>query len=53
MTQCLFEKPLTSFDLDIKADPVFEVDIMGEGKDALSKANSVLGNIIVKHYYFY
>ena len=43
MTECRYTSPITTFDLDIQPDAVYEVDIMGRGKEALEKANQELG----------
>ena len=43
MTECRYASPITTFDLDIQPDAVYEVDIMGRGKEALEKANQELG----------
>ena len=44
MTECRYLKPLSSFELQVEQEQtVFDVDIMGGGKDALLKANKDLG----------
>ena len=43
MTECRYTSPITTFDLDIQPDDVYDVDIMGNGKEALEKANQELG----------
>ncbi|XP_061680318.1 phosphoribosylformylglycinamidine synthase [Syngnathoides biaculeatus] len=43
MTECAYEHPVTSFAVDARAQPVFEVDVLGEGRAALEKANNQLG----------
>ncbi|XP_048244278.1 phosphoribosylformylglycinamidine synthase-like [Haliotis rufescens] len=43
MTQCRYLKPLESFKLSVRTEPVFEVDIMGRGRSALEEANKELG----------
>ncbi|XP_019752515.1 phosphoribosylformylglycinamidine synthase isoform X3 [Hippocampus comes] len=43
MTECIYERPVASFAVDAQAQPVFEVDILGEGRAALEKANDQLG----------
>lgn len=43
MTQCRYREPIKSFHLDVQAEPVYDVDIFGEGKEALIKANKKLG----------
>lgn len=43
MTECRYEKPLTSFRIDVQADQCYEVDVMGQGRTALEKVNRDLG----------
>ncbi|CAH1793843.1 unnamed protein product [Owenia fusiformis] len=43
MTQCRYLQPISSFDLHIQREAVYEVDIMTNGKAALEKANKHLG----------
>lgn len=43
MTECIYPSPITSFSVEAKAQPVFEVDILGQGRAALEKANDDLG----------
>uniref|UniRef100_A0A8C5DK69 Phosphoribosylformylglycinamidine synthase n=1 Tax=Gouania willdenowi TaxID=441366 RepID=A0A8C5DK69_GOUWI len=43
MTECIYQQPISSFTVETKAQEVFEVDILGEGRSALEKANSDLG----------
>ncbi|KAJ0065302.1 hypothetical protein NL108_007017, partial [Boleophthalmus pectinirostris] len=43
MTECIYTNPITSFAVETKPQPVFEVDILGEGQAALEKANNDLG----------
>ncbi|XP_041358701.1 phosphoribosylformylglycinamidine synthase-like [Gigantopelta aegis] len=43
MTQCRYKEPIKTFDLDVKPEPVFEVDVKGQGRAALEKANKDLG----------
>ncbi|BFZ24618.1 hypothetical protein BsWGS_27657 [Bradybaena similaris] len=43
MTQCCYLEPLATFDLHISPEPVFEVDILGQGRQALELANKTLG----------
>nr|XP_057929544.1 phosphoribosylformylglycinamidine synthase isoform X2 [Doryrhamphus excisus] len=43
MTECIYEFPITSFAVDAKPQPVFAVDILGKGREALEKANDELG----------
>ncbi|MCI5146544.1 MAG: phosphoribosylformylglycinamidine synthase, partial [Candidatus Electrothrix sp. AR3] len=35
MTECPYTEPLTTFETGIKPEPVYEVDLMGKGVDAL------------------
>jgi len=43
MTQCRYREPVKSFKLDVQSEPVYDVDVMGGGKEALEKANKDLG----------
>ena len=43
MTECIYQHPITSFSVDTKPQPVFEVDILGKGRAALETANDDLG----------
>ena len=43
MTECRYASPITTFDLDIQPDAVYDVDVMGKGREALEKANLELG----------
>lgn len=43
MTQCQYLKPLETFDLGIKPEKWFEVDVMKEGQKALENVNDKLG----------
>ncbi|XP_053735576.1 phosphoribosylformylglycinamidine synthase isoform X1 [Synchiropus splendidus] len=43
MTECIYPHPITSFSVKTKPQPVFEVDILGQGRAALEKANDDLG----------
>ncbi|KAK3099370.1 hypothetical protein FSP39_003403 [Pinctada imbricata] len=43
MTQCRYITPPESFDLEVSSEEVFEVDVVGDGKTALEKANIELG----------
>nr|XP_061834267.1 phosphoribosylformylglycinamidine synthase-like [Nerophis lumbriciformis] len=43
MTECIYERPISSFAVEVKPQPVFEVDILGKGREALEKANDELG----------
>ncbi|CAH1268464.1 PFAS [Branchiostoma lanceolatum] len=43
MTECRYTEPVSSFDLDVKQAPWYEVDVMTGGKEALMKANTELG----------
>lgn len=46
MTQCRYLEPVKSFELKKLPEPVFDVDVMGEGSSALEKANVELGRTI-------
>lgn len=43
MTECRYEKPLTSFKINVHPECCFEVDVMVEGRTALEKVNRDLG----------
>ena len=43
MTECIYQHPITSFTVETKPQPVFEVDILGKGRKALETANDDLG----------
>lgn len=43
MTECVYQHPITSFIVETKPQPVFEVDILGKGRAALETANDDLG----------
>nr|XP_054754771.1 phosphoribosylformylglycinamidine synthase-like isoform X2 [Lytechinus pictus] len=43
MTECRYLEPLESFEIQVKPEAVYDVDIMGQGKEALKKANTDLG----------
>lgn len=47
MTECIYQRPITSFTVDVKPQPVFEVDILGKGRAALEVANDDLGETLV------
>lgn len=42
MTECIYQHPITSFTVETKPQPVFEVDILGKGRKALETANDDL-----------
>ncbi|XP_059470388.1 phosphoribosylformylglycinamidine synthase [Neocloeon triangulifer] len=43
MTECRYATPLTSFDLDVRPQPWFEVDVLGRGQEALKEVDKKLG----------
>ncbi|XP_041126127.1 phosphoribosylformylglycinamidine synthase [Polyodon spathula] len=43
MTECIFSQPIESFAVETLPQKVFQVDILGEGRAALEKANRDLG----------
>ncbi|MED6287050.1 hypothetical protein CHARACLAT_012469, partial [Characodon lateralis] len=43
MTECVYQHPITSFTVETRPQPVFEVDILGKGHAALETANHELG----------
>lgn len=46
MTECVYQRPITSFAVEMKPQPVFEVDILAEGRAALERANHDLGGSV-------
>lgn len=46
MTECIYQHPITSFTVEVKPQPVFEVDILGKGRAALERANNDLGETL-------
>lgn len=46
MTECIYQHPITSFTVEIKPQPVFEVDILGKGRAALETVNNDLGEAL-------
>ena len=44
MTHCRYQKPVESFKLDNKAEEIYEVDIMKDGREALERTNIEMGN---------
>ncbi|GBL93931.1 Phosphoribosylformylglycinamidine synthase [Araneus ventricosus] len=43
MTECIYNKPLESFSVDVKPAPWEEVDILGKGRAALEEVSNDLG----------
>lgn len=43
MTECLYPEPLTTFETDIKPEPVYIVPLIEEGRDALRRVNTEMG----------
>uniref|UniRef100_A0A672ZJ90 Phosphoribosylformylglycinamidine synthase n=1 Tax=Sphaeramia orbicularis TaxID=375764 RepID=A0A672ZJ90_9TELE len=43
MTECIYQRPITSFSVEAKPQQVFEVDILGKGRAALEEVNDNLG----------
>ncbi|XP_071978907.1 phosphoribosylformylglycinamidine synthase isoform X2 [Engystomops pustulosus] len=43
MTECLYPEPITSFQISVRPEKVYEVDVMGQGRAALETANKELG----------
>ncbi|KAM4632592.1 phosphoribosylformylglycinamidine synthase [Discoglossus pictus] len=43
MTECVYPEPVTSFEVSIQPERVYEVDVIGQGRVALEKANMELG----------
>ncbi|XP_069507830.1 phosphoribosylformylglycinamidine synthase [Ambystoma mexicanum] len=43
MTECRYDHPIESFNILARPEKVFEVDVLGQGRTALEKANKDLG----------
>lgn len=43
MTECIYDKPLKSFDIELVSEPWEEVDILGRGRVALEEVSNRLG----------
>ncbi|KAM8960164.1 phosphoribosylformylglycinamidine synthase [Pelodytes ibericus] len=43
MTECLYPEPVSSFQVSVQPEGVYEVDVMGQGRAALEQANAELG----------
>lgn len=43
MTEMVYSKPIETFKLDVKPSKVYEVDILTDGRKALSKVNQDMG----------
>lgn len=43
MTQCRYLTPIETFDLNVKPESVYDIDVMSQGRAALEKANADLG----------
>ncbi|XP_062608746.1 phosphoribosylformylglycinamidine synthase-like isoform X1 [Saccostrea cucullata] len=43
MTQCRYLTPVETFNLEVKPEDVYEIDVMGEGREALEKASEKQG----------
>lgn len=43
MTECVYQRPIETFQVLTSPSQVYEVDVVNRGKDALEKANSELG----------
>ena len=43
MTECRYEKPLTSFKINVHPESCYEVDVISKGRAALEKVNRDLG----------
>lgn len=43
MTECWYKEPLQSFTVDLQPQPVFEVDLIGKGIEALRRINAEIG----------
>ncbi|KAG8433500.1 hypothetical protein GDO86_017692 [Hymenochirus boettgeri] len=43
MTECVYTQPVTGFEVSVRPEKVYEVDVIGQGRSALEKANNELG----------
>nr|DBA18955.1 TPA: hypothetical protein GDO54_014845 [Pyxicephalus adspersus] len=43
MTECVYPEPISSFQITVRPERVYEVDVMGRGRAALEQANTELG----------
>lgn len=43
MTECVYQRPIETFQVLTSPSQVYEVDVVNRGKDALEKANRELG----------
>ncbi|XP_072040908.1 phosphoribosylformylglycinamidine synthase-like [Amphiura filiformis] len=43
MTECCYLEPIESFEIQVKPEPVYDIDVIGQGRAALEKANTDLG----------
>ncbi|XP_018410968.1 PREDICTED: phosphoribosylformylglycinamidine synthase [Nanorana parkeri] len=43
MTECVYPDPVTNFEISVRPEQVYEVDVIGRGRAALEQANSELG----------
>ncbi|XP_068100125.1 phosphoribosylformylglycinamidine synthase [Hyperolius riggenbachi] len=43
MTECMYAEPVTTFEISVRPEQVYEVDILGRGRAALEQANTELG----------
>lgn len=43
MTECIYPEPVRSFQISVRPENVYEVDVMGQGRAALETANTQLG----------
>ncbi|XP_075141937.1 phosphoribosylformylglycinamidine synthase isoform X2 [Leptodactylus fuscus] len=43
MTECVYPEPVRSFEISVRPEKVYEVDVIGQGRAALEKANTELG----------
>lgn len=50
MTEQRYSEPISSFAIAVHPEPVFHVDILGEGRAALAKANNQLGMNLLIHW---
>jgi len=52
MTECLYPEPLTSFETGITPEPVYEVDLMGKGPEALTEIPGISMDEWDRNFYY-
>ncbi|HHL32761.1 MAG TPA: phosphoribosylformylglycinamidine synthase, partial [Desulfobulbaceae bacterium] len=52
MTECLYPEPLTTFETGIEPEPVYEVDMIGKGPDALLEIPGISMDERDRNFYY-